>query len=412
MRHVTVIGAGAVGASTALALRRDGYAVTLLERGDPGMGTSFGNAGMLSVTSCVPVATPGILWRVPKLLRDPLGPLYIDWRYLPRLAPWLIRFVQASRPSEVERISTALMTLLVQIVPAYRELLGSEAFNDLTRPSGNLTVYKSDQLFESAMRGAQALRQRRGVNMSILGQSELRQMEPGLDPAYKHGVFMPDSYQTVNPLRLTQRLVELFVEAGGELAHEEVQRIEQGGAGRLAAVTDKGRRELDLVAICAGAWSKKLAADCGVRVPLDTERGYHVMLPNPGVTVRHPITSGDHDFVATPMEHGLRLAGTVELAGLDKPPNMQRAEVLLKAAKLLFPQLKDTGMTTWMGHRPSMPDSLPVIGRAPGNERVFMGFGHGHLGLTFGAITGLLISDLVAGRPNRVDLSPFRPDRF
>jgi D-amino-acid dehydrogenase len=407
-----VIGAGAVGASTALALRHDGYAVTLLERGEPGMGTSFGNAGMLSTTSCVPIASPGILWRVPQLLADPLGPLYVDWRYLHRIAPWLIRFVLASRPTEIERISIALMSLLVQIVPAYRELLGGDAFNDLTRPAGNLVVYQSDSAFEKAQRGAHALRQRRGVKLSFLGQSELRQMEPGLAPSFKHGVFMPDSYQTVNPLRLTQRLVELFVDAGGELIRASVERIERGSGGRLVAVTDKGPRELDTVAICAGAWSKKLAADCGVRVPLDTERGYHVMLPNPGVAVQRPTTSGDHEFVATPMEHGLRLAGTVELAGLDAPPNMKRAEVLLKAAKQMFPDLKDEGMTTWMGHRPSMPDSLPVIGRAPGHDRVFLGFGHGHLGLTFGAITGLLIADLVAGRPGRVDLQPFRPDRF
>ena len=416
VRHVTVIGAGAVGASTALALRRDGYAVTLLERGDPGMGASFGNAGMLSVTSCVPIASPGILWRVPRLLADPLGPLYVDWRYLHRIAPWLVRFVLASRPAEVERISIALMSLLVQIVPAYRELLGSEAFNDLTRPGGNLVVYKSEQAFEKARQGAHALRRRRGVNLSFLDQSELRQMEPALGPNVKYGVFMPDSYQTVNPLRLTQRLVELFQDEGGELVRTSVQHIEHGSAGRLTAVTDNGPRDLDLVAICAGSWSKQLAAQCGARVPLDTERGYHVMLPSPGIKVNRPMSSGDHEFAITPMEHGLRLAGTVELAGLDAPPNMQRADVLLRAAKDLFPGLDAAGMTTWMGFRPSMPDSLPVIGPSAQHADVYYAFGHGHLGLTLAAVTARLVADLiadmVAGRPSRVDLTPFRPDRF
>ena len=408
---MTVIGAGVVGASTALALRRDGYAVSLLDRGEPGMGTSFGNAGMLSVTSCVPIATPGILWKVPRLLADPLGPLTIDWRYLPKLAPWLTRFVLASRPSRIEPISKALMSLLVQILPAYRELLGTAAFHDLARPGGILYAYQSDRAFEGAARNHE-LRRRRGVAMTVLEQKELRQMEPALGPTFKHGVLMPDSYRAVNPLRLTQTLVQEFLDAGGELVNQGVQRIERADKGRLFAITASDRRELDTVVICAGAWSKRLARDVGVRVPLETERGYHVMLPNPGVMPQRPISSGDHEFGVTPMEHGLRLAGTVELAGLEKPPNMKRAEVLLRAAKEMFPGLNDAGATTWMGHRPSMPDSLPVIGRAPGQDRVYLGFGHGHLGLTFGAITGLLLADLVAGRPSRVDLEPFRADRF
>ena len=411
MRHVTVIGAGVVGACTALALRREGYAVTLIERGDPGMGTSYGNAGMLSVTSCVPLASPGILWRVPHLLRDPLGPLAIDWRYLPKLAPWLIRFVMASRPARVEHISRALMSLLVQIIPAYRELLGPEAFQDLARPGGILYTYMSDQSFERSAR-SHDLRRRRGVAMSILDQSELRQMEPALSSNVRHAVYMPDSYRAVNPLRLTQTLVEKLTDEGGELVHASVERIERADKGRLFAVTSAGRRELDTVVICAGAWSKKLARDCGVNVPLETERGYHVMLPKPGVSLSRPISSGDHEFGITPMEHGLRLAGTVELAGLDRAPNMQRADVLVRAARKMFDNLDDEGATTWMGHRPSMPDSLPVIGRVPGQDRVFLGFGHGHLGLTFGAVTGFLIADLIAGRPSRVDLEPFRPDRF
>lgn len=412
---MTVIGAGAVGASTALALRRDGYAVTLLDRGEPGMGTSFGNAGVLSVSSCVPMSTPGLLWRVPHLLADPLGPLHIDWRYLPRFAPWLARFVLAGRPSRVEHIAQALMSLLVQILPAYRELLGAAAFQDLTRPGGVLYAYQSDRSFEGAAAG-HALRRRHGVAFSVLGQSELRQMEPTLAPSFKHGVLMQDSYNAVNPLRLVQTLTQRFVEAGGELVRESVQRIERADKGRLIAITGGGttggRRELDTVVICAGAWSKRLARDCGVRVPLDTERGYHVMLPQPGPMPQRPIASGDHEFIATPMEQGLRLAGTVEFAGLDAPPRMERAAVLLDAAREMFPGLRDEGATTWMGFRPSMPDSLPVIGPAPGQDRVFFGFGHGHLGLTFGAITGLLLADLVAGRPSRVDLAPFRADRF
>jgi D-amino-acid dehydrogenase len=375
------------------------------------MGTSFGNAGILSVTSSVPIATPGLIWRVPHLLADPLGPLHIDWRYLPRFAPWLIRFLLASTPARVEHAATALTSLLVRILPAYRELLGTAAFQDLARPGGVLTVYATDKGFESAA-GSQALRRRHGVAMTMLGQAELRQMEPSLAPGFRHGVLMPDSYNTVNPLRLVQTLTQSFIDAGGEVIQTGVQRIERAGKGKLTAITDTGRRDLDTLVICAGAWSKNLARDCGVRVPLDTERGYHVMLPKPGVMPQRPITSGDHEFIATPMEHGLRLAGTVEFAGLDAPPNPKRAQVLLEAARQMFPGLRDEDATTWMGFRPSMPDSLPVIGPAPGQDRVFLGFGHGHLGLTFGAITGLLISDLVAGRPPRVDLAPFRADRF
>lgn len=409
--HVTVIGAGAVGASAALALRRDGHDVTLLERGEPGMGASFGNAGVLSLSSCVPVATPGLLWRVPALLADPLGPLHIDWRYLPRFAPWLIRFLLASRPARVEPVARALATLLPHVLPSYRTLLGADGFRALARPGGVLYVYESDASYDHAAFGHD-LRQRHGVPVTELDQSQLRQMEPSLAPIFRHGVLMPESHYALDPLRLVQTLTRDFVDAGGELVRTCVTRIERGAHGRLTAITEAGPRALDRVVLCAGAWSKQLARDCGLRVPLDTERGYHVMLPTPGAMPQRPIASGDHEFIATPMAQGLRIAGTVEFAGLTAPPRPERAAVLVKAARQMFPGLCSDDATTWMGFRPSMPDSLPVIGQAPGQDRVFLGFGHGHIGLTLGAITGLLIADLVAGRAPRVDLTPFRPDRF
>src|SRR5215510_6343545 len=319
-RHLAVIGAGIVGVCTALYLQRDGHRVTLIDRLGPGEGASKGNAAVIAAESCVPVATPGILWRVPGMLMDPLGPLAIRWGYLPKLAPWLWEFVKASSPKRVEEISQALRPLLVQAVESYLPLLKSAGVEDMLRRTGWLVVYETERKFAAAQAGF-ALQRRRGVRMEILPAEEIRQFEPSLAPIFQHAAFFPENAYVTNNYRLVQVLAESLVRNGGTSLKEEVRDFVLGAAGPTHVITDKTSHAADVVVLAGGAWSKTLAAKLGHRPLLETERGYHVMFPNAGFAPRLPIVSGEYTFAVTPQEHGLRIAGTVELGGLKAPPD-------------------------------------------------------------------------------------------
>ena len=250
------------------------------------------------------------------------------------------------------------------------------------------------------------------MRFEILRDDEIRQLVPALAEAIKAGIFYPDVGHTVDPKRLVKALAEDLARGGASLQRARALGFDIGSDGVRAVVTDGGAIAADLVVVAAGAWSKPLAEALGSKVPLDTERGYHVTLPEPGIDPRLPVVSSELRFCVTPMAMGLRLAGTVEFAGLDAPPDPTRHQVMLKHAKRLYPGLNTTGASYWMGHRPSLPDSLPVIGRAPRHANAYLAFGHGHIGLTTAAITGRAIADQVAGRPPPFDLAPFRADRF
>jgi glycine/D-amino acid oxidase-like deaminating enzyme len=410
-RPVAVIGAGIVGVDAALYLQRDGHRVTLFDRQGPGEGASKGNASVIAAESCVPVATPGILGRVPGMLLDPLGPLAIRWGYLPKLTPWLWQFVRASSPARVEEISIALRALLVQAIDSYRPLLESAGAADMLRRTGWLGVYESEAKFTAAQADL-ALQRRRGVEFQILRPEEIRQLEPSLAPIYRHAVYYPENAYITDNYRLVRLLAESLVRNGGTLLREEVRDFVVGDAGPTHVITDIGRHAVDAVVIAAGAWSKRLCARLGHRPLLDTERGYHVTFPEPGVMPRMPVYSGDHSFAVTPLSTGLRFAGTVELGGLSAPPNYARAQVLVERGRRMFPGLNETGRSQWMGFRPSMPDSLPVISASTQHANAFFAFGHGHLGLTLAAVTGRTIAALVAGRDPGLDMRPYAIDRF
>ncbi|HMA15257.1 MAG: NAD(P)/FAD-dependent oxidoreductase [Bacteroidota bacterium] len=408
---VVVIGAGVVGVCCALYLLRDGHRVVLLDRGEPGEGTSFGNGSIITEEAVVPVQTPGIAGAVPGMLANPLGPLAIRWSYLPRLAPWLFHFLRASSPARVEEVSIALRALLTGALAAYDPLLEAAGIRDMIKRSGWVCVFET----EAGFRGYQAkleLQRRRGVKLEVLQPEELRQLEPGLAPLFHRAVFYPDVAHTVNNLRFVKELAASFVRLGGEIRRQAVIGFEQAD-GRVSAVkTEAGTLACSGVVVAAGAWSKPLAAMLGSRPLLDTERGYHLTLPQAGADLRLPVYSTERGFVCTPLENGLRLAGTVELGGLEAEPNWQRAEVLYRNAARWFPGLDRSGETRWMGFRPSMPDSLPVIGLSPHHRNAVFAFGHGHIGLSLGARTGALAADLLAGRDPGIDLSPYRIDRF
>lgn len=410
-KSVIVVGAGIVGICSALYLQREGFLVTLIDRNQPGEGTSYGNAGIIALGSVIPVGTPGILKKVPKMLMDPLAPLSVRWSYLPQIAPWLVRLVQASTPERVEEISRALASITVPALDHYEPLLQAAGAKDLVGRLGSLYVFTS----EAELRAAEpdvALRRRRGIELQMLSGPELRQMQPALAPEIPGAMFIPGAAHCVNPLGLSQALANHFLATGGRFVQEPVLGILMGVDGPSHVVTDGKRYPTDAVVIAAGAYSRQFARDLDADVPLDTERGYHVMLPDPGIEVRLPMLFPGRGFAVTPMAEGLRCAGTVELGGLTAPPNYARADIILEQARALLPGLDDRGVERWMGHRPSMPDSLPVISPVPGRRNVFYAFGHGHLGLTLGAVTGRLIADMVAGRAPSIDATPFRADRF
>jgi D-amino-acid dehydrogenase len=410
-RHVAVIGAGIVGVCAAQYLRRDGHRVTLVDRQGPGEGASRGNAAVIAAESCLPVALPGIARRVPGMLLDPLGPLAIRWSYLPKLAPWLIEFVRASAPSRVEEISVALRALTRQAIDAYLPLMKSAGVDDMLKRTGWLAVYESEAKFAAAQDDL-ALQRRRGVTMTILRAEEIRQFEPSLAPVYRHAVHYPENAYVTDNFRLVQALAEDFVRQGGMILREEARDFVLGPAGPTHLVTDRARHAVDAVVVAAGAWSKALSVRLGHRPLLDTERGYHVMFPSWEGMPRLPLYSGDYSFAVTPLAHGLRVAGTVELGGLAAPPNNARARVLVERGRRMLPGLAPEPQSQWMGFRPSMPDSVPVISASPRHANAFFAFGHGHIGLTLGAVTGRLVADLVAGRDTGLDMRPYRIDRW
>ena len=410
-RHFTVVGAGIVGVCCGYALLRDGHRVTLIDRDEPGRGCSFGNGGIIQIGASVPVATPGVLRQVPRMLLDPNGPLVIRWPCLPRLTPYLLRFIASARPDRVEQISIAIATLLDGAIDAFRDMLGAASALEAITGTGELYVYQSEAAYRGA-RAAHDMRRRRGVWVEDLTADEVRQLVPALGSSVRHGVFLPDCMTAANPFHLTTRLVDAFRRDGGVVHLETLRDIEIGPARRLTLLTDAGRRGTDGLVLATGAWSRQWAVKLGTRIPMDSERGYHVMLGDPGVELRVPVLSGDHRFGITPMADGIRLAGTAELASLDAPPNYRRAEMMLPLARSLLPDLRVESRDNWMGHRPSTPDSLPVIGRAPDFPEAFFAFGHGHLGLTLGPITGKLIADLAAGRPSPLDMEPYAAERF
>ncbi len=379
---------------------------------DPGTGTSFGNAGLIQIDAVVPIATPGILGKVPRMLLDPTGPLVVRWRYLHRIAPWLAKFILAARPDSVERISMALASLLDRSNDAWLDLVKAAGAQDVWRQSGELHVYRKKEAWDAAQ-ATHDLRRRRGSLLEDLTVEEMRQLEPALSPDLHAGVFTPNANSITHPLHLSEKLFELFRRNGGTFVKDNIVRIENGTDGEPAhLVGDGGRQEVDGLVIAAGAFSKPFAKSTGAAVPLDTERGYHLWLPDPGVEMRRPIIVGDHRFGIVPMTGGVRLVGTAEFAGLDLPPYWERADILADLAAPFVPGLNLDGAERWMGYRPSLPDSLPVIGRAPGRKQVYLAFGHGHLGLTMGAVTGQLIADLAADRAPAVDLAPFGAQRF
>ncbi len=411
MKKITIIGAGIVGIATATYLRRDGHDVTVVDMGLPGEYTSSGNAGILSPGSCVPIAMPGIISKIPGYLVDPLGPLKVRWPYFPRALPWLLRFITSTRLTQIESTADALIGLLSQTFDAHDPIARHAGCSDLIRKTGYVVVYDTDRDYRGDAL-AWKLRRDRGVICNELDAAGIERLVPALGRNYQRGVYLPEQGFVANPERLTKTLAQQFQTDGGTILQRKVLDIEIGAHGPVALATDAGRMDVETLVLCAGVHSAKFSAKLGDAVPLEAERGYHVTFSDPGLELPMPVCSAQNKFFVTPMEMGTRIAGQTEFAGIEAEADYSRADVLVQHMKRMFPQVRDVDATRWMGRRPSMPDSKPVIGRATKFANTYYAFGHGHIGLVGSAPTGRIIADLVAGRTPNIDIAPFRVDRF
>lgn len=409
MKRIAVLGAGAIGVCVALYLQRDGHEVTLIDRDDPGSGASSGNAGVIQCGSVIPVANASTLRAVPRMLLDPDQALVIRWQHLASLTPYLLRFLAEARPERVEHNTRALAAIVPRAYDGYRPLIESAGLGHMISHSGELHVFETDAAFR-ASDATRAIRRAHGVPVEVLSGDDVRRLEPALSPTIRHGALLPNAYQTADPRKLVAALADHFVSRGGRLLRGDVRDISIKGAPTVH-LADADHRT-DAVVVAMGAFSKPFVKRLGEYVPLDSERGYHLTLPAPGATLGRAVISGEYRFAITPTGGGIRLAGTAELARVGAPPRYDRARRLLPLARRVLPGLSAEGSTEWMGHRPSTPDSLPVIGRSMRHPNVFYAFGHGHSGLTLGGITGRLVGDLVAGRAPEIDMQPYGIERF
>ncbi len=410
-KTVAVVGAGIVGISCALHLQRRGCTVTVVDRLPPGEGASFGNAGVLASNAVVPVTTPGLIGKVPSMLMDPLGPLHLRWSYMPRLIPWLVPYLRNSRAEAVTRIAAGLAPLLFDSVEQHRALAGGTKAEKWLQGSDYLYLFAERENFEADGFGWD-LRRKHGAVWETLDAAAIHDRVPGAGTKYRFGVSMKNHGMITNPGQYVKDLADTLVETGGRVVRSEARGFAFDGDGTVRLETTEGPVAADAVVIAAGAWSARLTKQLGHRVPLESERGYHVELENPSIVPPFPVMMTDGKCVATPMAGGLRVAGIVEFGGLDAPPNPRPLRVLIERVRQLFPGITFDGHREWLGHRPATTDSLPVVGRSPSHPNVFFAFGHHHVGLTGGPKTGRLIAELITGSQPNTDLTPYRVDRF
>jgi D-amino-acid dehydrogenase len=410
--RITIVGAGVVGLATAHALLERGHQVTFIDpEGKQGRPTD-GNAGWIAHTDIMPLASPKVWKNLPRWVMDPLGPLTIRPSYLPALAPWLMRFVLASSPARITGSIAAIRSINAEALPAWKSLLSRLDLNHHLLERGIMSVWRSRGAFDGA---ADILAHQRnfGIHVEVLDKSDIARMEPALHNV-EAGVLYPDACHVSDPADLARDLMRLALERGATLVKAHALRVEPKEA-EIHVVTDgdAGAIASDKVVLAAGAWSKSLAQSLGDRIPLDTERGYNATYRSGAFHLSRPMMFEGEGFVTTPLATGDRIGGAVEFAGLEAKPNHDRTSAMVQRLKRFLPHLDtEEPAKRWMGFRPSIPDSLPVIGAAKKDGRVVYAFGHGHHGLTQAAATSHLVADLIDGRKSAIDAAPFSPLRF
>ncbi len=409
--HCVVIGAGIVGSSCAWHLVRKGARVTLIDSEQPHRGASYGNAGCICKSSVFPFSHPGAILKVPGWLLDPHGPMRIRWSHFLPSMPWLYHFWRAGKANRVKQIVAAQATLMDSVIDDYDDILAETGGEALRQSRGMILLYDTQKDFARDAWKYES-RERLGFPWQRLTRAELASLEPCIDLGEGIAVFEPEWQHLIDPGAVTQLIADAAFERGASWLHDRVRTVSANAVG-VSLVTESGRSlEADRLIIAGGVWSNALIGQLGYRVPLIAKRGYHSMIGKPNLDIRHPIMSASRHVLLTPMQDGLRVSGTAEFAGLDTRPDYRRAKSLMQNARYYMPDLGGEETTEWMGQRPMLPDSLPVLGPLPDQQNVLCAFGHGHYGLTQGPTTGRIISQLVFGEDPGIDLAPFSISRF
>lgn len=410
-KTVAVIGAGIVGVSAALWMQRAGHDVVLIDKAGPAEGTSYGNGGVLASSGITPVTGPGLMRKAPGMLFDRDQPLFVRWRYLPKAAPWLFKYLRHANEADTRRIAAAIGPITGDSLNDHQALAAGTAAEKWIVPSDYVFIYKDRAHFNSDAL-AWSLRRAAGFTWDELEGEAFKAYDPCFTPDMAFAARLGGHGRITDPGRYVKDLAKHVTDNGGRLLLAEVSDIVVED-GRVTGVRAGGETvACGAAVLAAGAWSANLARKLGVNVPLESERGYHLELWNPSVTPRSPVMVTTGRFVMTPMEGRLRLAGIVEFGGLDAPPSEGPAAMLRRAAERVIPGLTWSETREWMGHRPATADSIPLIGAVDGAEGAFCAFGHHHIGLTGGPKTGRIISQLVSGAQPNIDLAPYSPGRF
>ena len=409
MKKIAVVGAGIVGICSAYFLQKSGFKVTIIDKEDPGTMTSFGHACTFADYASIPVNSPSLFSQIPSMLFKRDSPLAIDFFYLIKNLPWAFKFLKNCRKDKVEKIAKSLANFLKHSQLSYDEIFKEVNVSEYIKNEENIYLFDSQKAYDE-YKYATLIRKKNNVKVVELSKNEIHDLEPNLAPVYYSGQLFVGSRHTTNPLFISKKIFENFLLRGGKYIKENVKNVSQKENSIELSLENK-RIECDEMIICAGAWSNIIANMVGENFPLDTERGYHVLFETDQQLINRPIAWSESGFYLIQIEDGIRAAGTVEIAGLNKPPNNQRTNMIERQSRKILPQLGKV-KSTWMGRRPTLPDALPIIGRSEKNKNILFAFGHQHIGWTLAAVTGKAINELIKGNKPNFDINDFSPNRF
>ena len=409
MKNIAVVGAGIVGICTSYFLQKSGFNVTLIDKEQPGTMTSYGHACTFADYANVPVNSPSLFFEIPQMLLKKDSPLAVDYLYIIKNLPWAIKFLKNCQKNKVEEIASSLANLLHHSRLSYDHIFNDVDVAKFIKNEENIYIYDSKKSYEASDYSNQ-LRKKNNIKVKELNKKDIYDLEPNLASVYHAGYLFVGSRHTTNPLAISQKIFESFLNGGGEFINENVKNI-ANNEGLVEISLQEKKIKFNQVVICTGAWSKSLARMVGDDFPLDTERGYHVLFDADKQLINRPIGWSQSGFYLVQMEDGIRASGTIEIAGLDKPLNQNRINMIESQARKILPQLGAV-KSTWMGKRPTLPDSKPIIGRSTKNKNVMYAFGHQHIGWTLAAVTGKAINELAKGSKPNFDISSFSPNRF
>jgi D-hydroxyproline dehydrogenase len=412
-KSVGIIGSGIQGVCIGLQLIKKGIPVTIFDRHDPlsseFKAASYGNAGHFSPYAVLQFNRPDILYDVPKMLLSSNGPLALKWSYVPKIIPWFLNYLKNCNKSSALHTAKYMHQILNLSNDAYEELFKEIDTTNLVEKKGIIYIWTNKNLksreFEIKVRNDL------GIEQKLLSQKEVLELEPNLNPVFDAGVIYESAMHARDPHGILKEIFKLFIKKGGKFVQENIKSLKQISSNQTIIKSESEEYKFEKSVIASGAFSKNLTDQLGEKIPLDTERGYHVHFKNMDHLISRPVIFLDKGFGMTPMNQGLRAVGTVELGGLENPPSKKRIEYIIKCAKELLPNLSKHD-DEWLGFRPTLPDFLPILGPSLKNKNIVYAFGHHHLGWTLGAITGKIVSGIVAEEKTNLDLSPYSSKRF